>query len=56
MSQKVSDVFDDEASQQCIDGDSHDWREVRERYGEDADGNRGTWIYFKRCAKCGDER
>lgn len=38
------------------DGGDHDWRDERERYGEDADGNRGTWQHFKRCTKCGDER
>jgi hypothetical protein len=34
----------------------HDWREERYRYGEDADGNRGTWVYCERCTICGEER
>jgi len=38
------------------DGEPCDWEEVRELYGEDRDGNRGVWQYYKRCRKCGEER
>jgi hypothetical protein len=34
----------------------HDWLVERERYGDDADGNRGVWRNFKRCTKCGEEQ
>ena len=34
----------------------HEWEEQREKYGEDADGNRGVWCTYERCRKCGDER
>lgn len=36
------------------DGKPHDWQEYRERYGDDRDGNRGTWMTFKACSKCGE--
>lgn len=26
------------------------------KYGEDLDGNRGTWIEVQGCIKCGEER
>lgn len=37
------------------DGEPHLWIEGQELYGEDADGNRGVWVNFKRCHKCGEE-
>lgn len=39
-----------------VDGGDCEFEECQERYGEDADGNRGTWVYYKRCRKCGEER
>lgn len=36
------------------DGKPHEWRDVREEYGADRDGNRGTWVTRRECAKCGD--
>lgn len=35
---------------------AHEWQRDRERYGDDADGNRGTWVYFEKCTHCGEER
>jgi hypothetical protein len=39
----------------CTDGLGHEWENHRELYGEDADGNRGVFLYYERCRKCGEE-
>lgn len=36
------------------DGKPHEWRDVREEYGADRDGNRGEWFTRRECAKCGE--
>jgi hypothetical protein len=38
-----------------VDGLPHKIVQGQELYGEDADGNRGRWVDFKRCLKCGEE-
>jgi hypothetical protein len=38
-----------------FDGKDCELEDCQERYGDDADGNRGIWVYFKRCRKCGEE-
>lgn len=30
----------------------HVWQWTREKYGEDADGNRGVWQEYEFCTKC----
>lgn len=40
----------------CVDGEPCDFERVDETYGEDRDGNRGIWVHYYRCHKCGDER
>src|SRR5258706_13522623 len=37
---------------ECEAGGDHDWQTFREKYGEDADGNRGEWREYEGCAKC----
>jgi hypothetical protein len=39
----------------CEDGRPHSWRLCNERYGADADGNRGVWVTYRVCRKCGEE-
>lgn len=39
----------------AMDGRPCEVEECQESYGEDADGNRGIWVYYKRCRKCGEE-
>lgn len=38
-----------------VDGEPHTVVQGQELFGEDADGNRGVWLNFKRCRKCGEE-
>ena len=40
----------------CVDGEPCDWERVDEEYGADRDGNRGIWVHYYRCRKCGEER
>lgn len=37
-------------------GGDHEWVHGRERYGDDADGNRGIWIEVEYCRKCKQEK
>lgn len=39
----------------AMDGQPCEVEDCQERYGDDADGNRGIWVYYKRCRKCGEE-
>lgn len=34
----------------------HEWQEYTVKWGEDADGNRGTYVTYNRCKLCGEER
>lgn len=38
-----------------VDGEPCDRERVDETYGEDRDGNRGIWVHYYRCRKCGEE-
>lgn len=47
------DVFElDDDDDSCEAGGEHEWQTFREKYGEDADGNRGEWREYEGCAKC----
>lgn len=37
-------------------GGDCEWVRAREKYGEDADGNRGVWIVYEFCRKCHTRR
>lgn len=55
LAQAIQDSVEEHCACICSDGEDHDWQEKRERYGEDADGNRGVWQNYKQCAKCGEQ-
>lgn len=40
----------------AFDGGECEWEHASELYGADADGNRGVWMHYERCRKCGEER
>lgn len=44
-----------EAADECEAGGDHEMVSGRERYGDDADGNRGIWIEVEYCRKCKQE-
>ena len=37
-------------------GGDCEWVHAREKYGEDADGNRGIWTEYEFCRKCHGRR